>query len=276
MSIVTFWGSGKEQVGKTLAAVAIATNMSIEHNKRILLISASYNNDTLKNCYWSDEGNKKTNIFKPQNGVELDNGIEGLAKIIQSNKVTPESITDYTKVVFKDRLEVLLGFEQRTSTTSEAVAKIYSEIVQVASQYYDIVIVDLDNEINDIGATEILNKSDVIIAMTSQRVESIKKIRQKRGMLPHNRIMLLIGKYDRKSKYTVKNLARMFGEKKEFATIPYNTLFFEAAQEGNAPDLFLRLRRIEDKNDENFFFIEQVKKTTQEIIQKIQEDKLTK
>ena len=107
MSIVTFWGSGKEQVGKTLAVVAIATNMAIEYNKRILVVSASYNNDTLKNCYWGEAVSKKGNMFTAQTGgVELDNGIEGLAKMIQSNKISASAITDYTKVVSKDRLEI--------------------------------------------------------------------------------------------------------------------------------------------------------------------------
>lgn len=273
MSIVTFWGTGKEQVGKTLALVALATNMSIEHNKRILVISASYNNDTLKNCYWSEGVTKKNSMFKPAGGVELDNGIEGLAKIIQSNKVTPEVITNYTRVVFKDRLEVLLGFEERTLSTGEEVARIYSEIIQVATRYYDIIFIDLDNEINSIGADEILKKSDLVVAMTSQKIVSIRKMQEKKSMFPHNKVMLLIGKYDRKSKYTIKNLTRAIGEKKELLTIPYNTLYFEAAQEGTVTDLFLRLRRIEDKNDENYFFIEQVKKASEEIIKIIQGNK---
>ena len=130
MAIVTFWGSGKEQVGKTLAVVAVATNMSIEHNKRILIISASFNNDTLKNCYWSDENNKKNNMFVEKSGVELDNGIEGLAKMVQSNKISPDNITDYTKVVFKDRLEILLGFETKVLSSGEDIGKIYSEVKQ--------------------------------------------------------------------------------------------------------------------------------------------------
>ncbi len=274
MSIVTFWGSGKEQVGKTLAVVAIATNMAIEHNKRILVISASYNNDTLKNCYWTEGIAKKNSIFRVQTGVELDNGMEGLTKIIQSNKVSPEVITNYTKIVFKDRLEILLGFEENTLSTPEEVGRVYAEIVQVASRYYDMIIVDLDNEIDSAGANEILKRSDVVIAMTSQKISSIKIMQQKKSELPPNKAMLLIGKYDKKSKYTIKNLTRMLGEKKEILTMPYNTLYFEAAQEGTVPDLFLKLRRIEDKNDENFFFIEQVKRASQEIIKKLQEDKL--
>lgn len=269
MSIVTFWGSGKEQVGKTLAVVAIATNMAIEYNKRILVVSASYNNDTLKNCYWGEAVSKKGNMFTAQTGgVELDNGIEGLAKMIQSNKISANAITDYTKVVFKDRLEILLGFEEKTSANHETVGRIYSEIVRIAAQYYDMVFVDLDNEINIVGTEEILKNSDVVIAMASQKIASIKVMQQKRKSIP-SQTMLLIGKYDAKSKYTIKNITRMIGERKEVLTMPYNTLYFEAAQEGTVPDLFLKLRRIEDKNDENSFFIEEVKRVTEEITKRM-------
>lgn len=274
MSIVTFWGSGKEQVGKTLAVVAIATNMAIEYNKRILVISASYSNDTLKNCYWGEGINKKGNIFAAQSGVEIDNGIEGLAKMIQSNKISANVITDYTKVVFKDRLEILLGFEEKTSANHETVGRIYSEIVKVASQYYDMVFVDLDNEINIVGTEEILKSSDVVIAMASQKIASIKTMQQKRKNI-QSQTMLLIGKYDVKSKYTIKNITRMIGERRQVLTMPYNTLYFEASQEGTVPDLFLKLRRIEDKNDENSFFIEEVKRATEEITKKVSQDKLT-
>ena len=273
MSIVTFWGSGKEQVGKTLAVVAIATNIAIEHNKRILIISASYNNDNLKNCYWNEEVAKKNNIFTANTEIQIDSGIEGLAKMIQSNKISPETIKDYTKIVFKDRLEVLLGFEARTLASTEQVGRMYSEIIQAATKYYDMIFVDLDNEINSVAAEEILRNSNIVIGMVSQKVTSIKNLKDKRQTIPAKEVMYLMGKYDKKSKYTAKNLARMIGEKREFLTIPYNTLYFEATQEGNVPDLFLRLRRIEDKNDENAFFIDNVKKVCDEINKRIQEQK---
>ena len=225
MSIVTFCGSGKEQVGKTLAVVAIATNIAIEQNKRILVISASYNNDDIKNCYWNEEISKKNNIFVKQNGVEIDNGIEGLAKMIQSNKISPDAITDYTKVVFKDRLEILLGFEDKTLSTSEKVATVYAEIVKAANKYYDLILVDLDNEINPIGAEEIIKNSDVVIGTVSQKVTSINNMKRKRQTIPVRQVMYLIGKYDNKSKFTIKNLSRMVGERRDLFILPYNTLY---------------------------------------------------
>ena len=41
MSIITFWNDSRDQAGKTLAAMAVATTMAIERNSKILLISTS-------------------------------------------------------------------------------------------------------------------------------------------------------------------------------------------------------------------------------------------
>ena len=53
MSIIAFWNDDKEQTGKTLTAVAVATKMAVERNMKILLITTSYRDATLKNCFWS-------------------------------------------------------------------------------------------------------------------------------------------------------------------------------------------------------------------------------
>lgn len=287
MSIVTFWGSGREQVGKTLSLVAVATNMAIDHNKKVLIVSASYNNDNLKNCYWNEKESKKKIMLEQPGKVSLYNGIDGLAKIIQSNKITPDLIQDYTRTVFKNRLEVLLGFERthidttgvsedRELHSKEEIAKSYAEIVRLASQYYDTVFVDLDNEIEYVGREAILRMSDVVIAMSSQKMSSIEKVKEEKENTLGKKALLLIGKFDRKSKYTIKNITRALKEKQEVLVLPYNTLYFEASEEGTVADLFLKLRNVKDQSDENVFFIKQIQKISEEITNKIREMKLIK
>lgn len=107
MSIITFWSNGKEETAKTLSIAAIATNIAMERNFKILIVPTNYNDDTLELCFWEKEEERRgLNIF---NGVknDLTAGIEGLARAITSNKATPEIIKNYTKIVFRDRLEIL-------------------------------------------------------------------------------------------------------------------------------------------------------------------------
>ena len=139
MAIITFWGNNREHVGKTLSVVAVATQMAIEHNKKILILSTSFNDDTLKNCFFEDDKKTKKNlgIFGANsNNIALQNGIEGLDRIVRSNRVTPDIITDYTKIVFKNRLEVLLGYNGEDRQVYTQISENYQKVIELADKYY--------------------------------------------------------------------------------------------------------------------------------------------
>ena len=269
MSVVTFWNNGKEHTGKTLAIAAMATYMGIEHNNRILVISTSLNDDTLKNCFWGDEeekSKKNLGLFGPNTNMAMQNGIEGLDRIVRSNKVTPDIITDYTKIVFKDRLEILLGLKGNEEGYKQ-LRETYLTIIDLASQYYDLVLVDLDNEVGESLKNDILNKSDLVVATLSQRLKCLNDFnadREENPLLKSIKTLILIGRYDKFSKYTVKNITRYLGEKNQVSTLPYCTQLFEAAEEAGVPDMFLRLRKV-DKDDRNSFFINEVKRLADNI-----------
>ena len=48
MSVITFVNNRKEETGKTLSLVAIATNMAIENNEKILIISTTNKESKIK------------------------------------------------------------------------------------------------------------------------------------------------------------------------------------------------------------------------------------
>ena len=273
MSVVTFWSDGREQTGKTLSIAAISTYMAVEHNYRILIISTGYRDDTLNQCFWKEKKVKRNfGLFGPNTNEILEEGIVGLAKVVKSNKLSPENITNYTKIIFKDRLEVLQGFRGETSDYDE-LEKTYPDIINLANSYYDLVFIDLDNEMNPSIREMILANSDLIVANISQRLTSIDRFMETRENTPilnSKKTLLLIGKYDKFSKYSIKNITRYMGEKNKVSTIPYNTLFFEACEEAKSPDLIFNLRKI-DEEDINGFFLSEVKRTSENIMYRLQD-----
>ena len=273
MSVVTVWNDGREQTGKTLSIAAISTYMAIEHNYRILIISTGYREDTLNQCFWKEKKVKRNfGLFGPNTNEILEEGIVGLAKVVKSNKLSPENITNYTKIIFKDRLEVLQGFRGETSDYDE-LEKTYPDIINLANSYYDLVFIDLDNEMNPSIREMILANSDLIVANISQRLTSIDRFMETRENTPifnSKKILLLIGKYDKFLKYSIKNITRYMGEKNKVSTIPYNTLFFEACEEAKVPDLFLKIRNVDDE-DINGFFLSEVKRTSENIMYRLQD-----
>ena len=273
MSIITFWNNEKEETGKTLSIVAIATYLSIEHNYKTLIVSTGYKKRRLVNCFFEQKKVKKNmGIFGPNTNVAMEDGIEGLAKIMKSNKISPESITNYTKVVYSDRLEILPSFGGSISEYEE-LKTMYPDIINLANNYYDLVLVDLDMEVQEKISEPILNNSNLIVATLSQRLSSINRFleyREKNKIFKEKKTLILIGRYDKYSKYSVKNISRYMKEKNRVSTIPYNTLFFEASEEAQVPDLFWKLRNV-DPDDRNATFMEEVKRTVDNIIYRLKD-----
>lgn len=273
MSVVTFWNSGKEQTGKTLSIAAISTYLAIEHNYRILVISTGYQDNNLDNCFWQSKKVKKNlGLFGPNTNVALEEGIAGLVKIMKSNKLSPDIITNYTKIIFKDRLEILPTFKGGKGSY-EDIRKCYPDLINLANSYYDLVLVDLDTQVQDDVAQTIMDNSNLIVVNLSQRLTSINtfmEMREEKPIFKTKKAMILIGRYDNSSKYNIKNISRYMKEKNKVSTIPYNTLFFEACEEAEVPDLFFNLKKM-NKDDENGFFFTEVKRTVENIIYRLED-----
>ena len=281
MSVITFVNNVDEESGKTMSLVSIATNMAIMNNQRILIISTTNREDRIKSCYFADQNTKRLRFGllgnRPQS-IETESGIEGLAKIARSNKLTPQMITNYTKVIFKDRLEVILGVDKNKKQDiiddDKEIAEEYITLVNVAKMYYDKVFVDLDFNLSPEVREKIVDSSDLVIVNSSQNYNSIKKLKEKKDnskILQSPKTMILIGKYDKFSKYNIKNISRFLDEKKQVLGIPYNTLFMEATNEAGVPDFFLKLKRISNSDDRNALFIQEVDRATQGILYRLQE-----
>lgn len=278
MAVITFVNNSLEETGKTMSLVAIATYMSIEHNSKNLIISTTNKEDKINSCYFEERKAKKIRrgIFgENRTTIDTESGIEGIAKIVRANKLTPEMITNYTKVVFKDRLEVILGADNKEKINNELeekeIAEEYIDLINVANMQYDKVFVDLDLNLDENIRQKIIENSDIIILNTNQNLKNIKKIKEDSELLNLPKTLTLIGRYDKFSKNNAKNVARYLEQRGQVLTVPYNTLFMEAANEAGVPDLFLNIRKISDPEDRNISFAGEVKRAAESIIYRLQE-----
>jgi len=237
MSVITFLGNGKVETAQTVSMAGIATYLSVEHNYKILLINAKHNDTSLEECFWEQS--------KSIRKTDLETGISGLIKAIASNKTSPEIITNYTKTIFKDRLELLTDNNIPKEDFEKQKAYMKS-IIKIANKYYDLVLVDLEGSIDEPYIQEILEETNLIVVNLTQRIKLIKEFMQTKhthSILSKNNIIYLMGKYDRFSKYNVKNVERTYKIKDVYG-IPYNTAFFEACNEGNLADFFIQNRKL--------------------------------
>ena len=272
MSIISFWTEDSKETGQTSVAIAVATQMAIQHNKKILLISTYASNKEFEAAFWKPQNDRKNilsflNVSKKV--VGLDSGVEGLMKIEGTNRLSPNMIQDYTGIIFKDRLEILAGYNGLETDITDA---FYVSLVKKASQVYDIIIVDLPKGVNKL-AQDILNISDVVVYGITQKRHSIDQYMssRKEGYTSKmNNLLVYIGRYDRFSKYTQKNVSRTTKTQDLLYPIVYNTLFSDACDEGVVVDYFLKIQTVTDKN-RNTDFVDEIKELIKGILYKIDE-----
>lgn len=273
MPIVTFWSNNEKAIGQTVAAATVATTMAMEHNYKILLISVDFGNDTMENCFGAQQSNKeliKSFISGPQ--INLDTGINGLLKMAQSNRVTPEIIKDYTKIIYKNRLEVLYSSSNKDIPIEEQLED-YKTIILNAAKYYDHVMIDLKKGLKSQRILDILDMSNAIVLNTEQGTKTLEEFFTKKELqkyITQGKVIWNLCRYDKNSKYNTKNLTRTVWKRQPIFNIPYNTQLFEATSEGILAEYLLRIRTLKNE-DENLELLEEAKKLVQGIFNKYQE-----
>ena len=194
--------------------------------------------------------------------------------MLRSNKLTPENISNYARSILKGgRLELLFGTFKNDSDSYARILETFPLILDYANQFYDIVLVDLNKGFDSPEVNQILQKSDLIVLSVSQNKQIVKKVFKDLDslkILQEKPVIPVIGRYDRFSRYSAKNIARdLVGYKKAIYTIPYNTQFFDACNEGRALEFTLENAKADYAQDRNGYFLSEVSKLVDAIVDSI-------
>lgn len=277
MAIITFWSNSKKQMGQTLSIMAAATFMGMERNYKTLLMTTNDGDTSFEEAFAAKKNPTRSSLLAEfgikQSKVGLGTGMEGLIKLAASGKIKPEIITNFTQVVFKNRLEVLFQANKQPTEDQEKLTTIYKGILSNANKYYDYVFVDLEKGTNKEYQKTILEMSDVIVVGLEQRkkeIENFIEFRKKEKLLRKNNSIILLGRYDRFSKYNTKNVIRQIGLREQIYCMPYNTLLYESVDEHMIAEMFLKIRKA-DETDRNGVFLKEVKNLVDGILYKVQE-----
>lgn len=276
MAIIGFWSGSKKESGQTVSIASIATQMAIEHNYKILLIDATFDDDTLERCFWNISNNKRDTIQKLNRGkMDISSGAEGLLSAVASNKATPEIITNYTRVVFKNRLDVLCGLKTKIRQEYLKSLSLYKDLIKTADKYYDLVFIDLEKTLNEDVTKALLNISNIIVYNFTKNLkqadEYIENMAKYKEILKKDKVIPILSNSDDNVVYNVKNVTRYIGEKKDIATIPYNSSFVKNISEAGVAQFFLTTTLSNKINDRNSHFVQCIEGACQKIIGRLQE-----
>ncbi|MGN1299395.1 MAG: hypothetical protein ACI4UE_05380 [Candidatus Scatovivens sp.] len=275
MAIISFWSEGEKESAQTLSMVALATYMAIDHNTRVLIVDATFDDDTINRCFLKNTKEKQQVLSQFSTAkIDISSGAEGLVSAIASNKVTPEIVKNYTKIIFKNRLDVLFGLKTKIPEEHEKSLMLYKDLLITANKYYDFVFVDLNKTYTKETTKAILEKSTVVVYTMVQNLKMINNFVQKKEKIPllnEPKILPLLGSCNIFSNYNERNTARHIGEKRGIAYVPYNSYFMECASEGNIADYFLKIKFSKSEMNKNDIFLKGLNDSCNRILNKVKE-----
>jgi len=261
---VAFW-SNYHQTGTTCNLVAVATMIVLEYRLKVLLAHNHFDRSALETSFIDRDYVK--NELSSLNDV----GIDALSSFMKYNKADKDNISRYTTTIIRNKLELLAG---TSITNKELYMKDINEVIDVilshAKLYYDLVFVDVapgQAEVNK----KIFDLSDLIVVNLNQNYNIIEDFFEKYSQFKE-RCLFLLGRYDRNSRFNAKALQRKFGIKSgNIGVIPYNIEFADACCEAKSIDFIMRNLKA-DKDDENYYFIQEVRKAVELILKKLNID----
>ena len=172
MPVVSFWNPVEtSQASTTSSIAAVATMLPAKCKYRTLITQTHYSDFSLESAFFNMDklGNK--------GALDIaDTGVDALDRLLRSNKLSPESIPNYAKPIYKgERLELLYGTFKNDLDSYSRILETFPIIVDYASQFYDIVFIDLNKGSSNQEIMKILQKSDLIVLTMSQSMINLKK-----------------------------------------------------------------------------------------------------
>ena len=276
MAIITFWNPSRHQTNQTSSVLASALQMAIDRNLRILIIDGTFNSDSIRKAFVPEEPKKSWFGFTVSNlgKVDLGAGIETLLSAVASNKTSPDIISNYTVPLLAGRLDVLYGMQTKERSVFERSVTNFKNMIEIANKYYDLVYLDIEKNLDENIIKEILNISNIVVYPFEQRVSQIEWLNdiwgKKEPFDKKNKIIPLLTREDRFSKYNSENLSRRLGIRPKLSSMTYNTLFMEAMQEGKLIQLFFELNK-QSHTQRNKHFIRTIEELNELLLDRIKE-----
>ena len=260
MPKIVFWSPITRTTGNTHAAIAVSTFMGMTEDVSAILLHAHWQTKKIESSFTDYDQLKNMNIFSNSNI-----GITALSRLVESNKLVPESIKNYAKPVLKQKLDIMYGTNVTKRDQFAALTETFPAIVRKANDAYDFAIVDLPKGSENPYIREVIEDADLVICTINQDIvrldEFFEEIENNPIIKDKNKI-IVVGDYEYKSKCNLFNIKGRYKTKVPMFAVPHNYIFMDACNDGAAVDFFYKNAKAE-ANDYNGYFIKEVEKTEQ-------------
>lgn len=237
MSRFVFWDGGLG--GAAEAAVSTAVTLGLRFPQRLLLVNEAPAGRGL------EEGIGQTVRLYGDTfgeGAVPEHGLDALLRLQSSGRLTISNFADYTVPLLRGRLDLVCGTRLVDSAGKEMDHEGIAEILAIAEQSYDGLILQERNR----RLSELLQEQregDVLVAVMPHRLGILDDWFAEAAPYlgeSNRRLLFVISPFDPRSRWGINNLKRRYSGMQRLIGIPYHTGFSDA---WNARNILMYFRQ---------------------------------
>jgi hypothetical protein len=252
MGQIAFWSHRHGQAGNSANMIAVATLIGMEYVTRTLISHTHWAMSSLESTFLKGKAAKV-------NDVEYSNlGIDALERLARSDRLSPNVVKDYADTILRDRLELLRGTAKPNEEMFSSIHDVIQSIFGAAKGYYNLSLIDVSSGTRNALTNAVIATSDVVVVNLNQNIAVLEEFfeQEQPAFLKEKQHVIVLGQYDRYSKYSVANIKRMYKPKAPIFTVPHCTGFMDALNDKSVVEFFLRNKNIGGNHDNHYFMTE--------------------
>lgn len=237
---ILFWSLYHGQTGTTVSAIATSVACALKKEKKVLLLH-NQNDYSAAEIYLNvDKGD-----------YDKNKGIDAVMTDLRLKNIHAHEIGQHAVSLIKSsHLDFLIGTNYDHKTIHEDSQDLYAGIMKLADLSYDQVFMDAHSGQSP-QTRHLMDMSDMLVVCVNQNkhVLSATKACLLDLAIDPNKVIVLVGGYDKESKLSLKNIGRIYGFK-NLLSLPYNTGLRDAINNQKIIDYVYRnlATKIHDSN----------------------------
>ena len=256
---IVCWSPVHGQAGNTSNTVAMAAVAALEQSFSSLLTHTQFSFSTMEGMFRK----------RDEQGFD-DGGIVALKRLVKSKLLKPDDVPDYTETIYKSRLDFLAGGNFNEDGNEAEI--MLNTILRAAQNQYDLLWIDAHSGSANELTTQLLRQADMVLVNLPQNKYIVDQFLTSSiylNELQDKPFTILVGKYDDKAGYSVRNMKRQHKLKVPVFGIPYETGFRNAANQDSVTEFFFRASKAE-KGDTYYPFIQAIREVNGSILKSLE------
>ncbi len=225
--VVAFYSPMHGQTGTSSNLLSIALLLALKYQKKLFLMESHFEKNALESMLVKMPKPRELSVYE-------DFGIDLLTRSKVLINLAEEQLINASFSFLNNQIHLLPGTRQIDRDIFEqSIHQTILDVIEIADLHHDMVLIDVNASKNRLS-NQILERADLIVVNLSQNPWLIKQF-FKESQNEKEKIIYLLGNYDKNSHFNLRNLSYEFPmlSGKNTATILYDGSWRDAMFDAN-------------------------------------------